>query len=97
MDIIQNLKYAEEKYKNEALDFGELNIEAMAYDCRKEIEKLRSENKKLLKEIEALRTFKNRFDGLYQQDLGLSGWHMNGELEPYDSFYKEVLKYAGMS
>ena len=72
MDIVQRLKYTEEKYGNFAADFGELKINVLAFDCRTEIEKLREENKALQEENKGLRAFKARFDGLYRQGIGLS-------------------------
>ena len=96
MDIVQSLIHLEEKYKNKTKEFGDLNVEAMAYDCRTEIEKLRNENASLRTEVEALVIFKNRFEGLYRQGVGLSDWHMNGAIEPYDNFYEAALDETGL-
>ena len=81
MDIIQNLRYTEKKYANKTYDFGELNISNMARDCRREIERLMEANIKLEK-------FKSFFDELYGKELGVSYWHLNGDIEPFDTFYE---------
>ena len=97
MDIIQSLIHAEAKYRNRTSDFGELNIEAMAYDCRIEIEKLRSENEALKKEVNALRQFKTCFDNLYQQGIALCEMYIVGDQNPFDELYEEALEHAGLS
>lgn len=48
--------------------------------------------------LEELSMFKEYFDGLYGQGLQIAGWHMNGELESFDSFYEsavEVMSHDG--
>ena len=67
------------------------------YDCRIEIEKLRSENAALKKEIESLRSFKDYFNELYQKGIGFSDWQHNGDIEPFDNFYESALDHAGLS
>ena len=96
MDLVQSLQQVERKYRKGTLDFEELNIEAMAYDCRIEILKLRSENEALKKEIEALRQFKTCFDGLYQKGIGLCELYITGDLNPFDELYEKALMYAGL-
>ena len=97
MDIVQSLIHLEAKYKNKTKEFGDLNIEAMAHDCRTEIEKLRSENASLRIEVEALTLFKSRFQVLYQQGLGLCDWHVNATADSFDDFYEAVLDETGLS
>lgn len=42
-------------------------------------------------ELEKLVAFKEYFDALYGQGLKIANWHMNGDLEPFDSFYEEAI------
>lgn len=42
-------------------------------------------------ELEKLVAFKEYFDALYGQGLQIANWHMNGVLEPFDSFYEEAI------
>ena len=42
-------------------------------------------------ELEKLVAFKEYFDALYGQGLQIANWHMNGDLEPFDSFYEEAI------
>lgn len=42
-------------------------------------------------EMEKLVAFKEYFDALYGQGLQIANWHMNGDLEPFDSFYEEAI------
>ena len=44
----------------------------------------------LEKELKGLREFKEYFDDLYGTGLEIAGWHLNGELESFDSFYEEA-------
>lgn len=44
-------------------------------------------------ELEKLVAFKEYFDALYGQGLQIANWHMNGDLEPFDSFYEEAIAY----
>lgn len=39
--------------------------------------------------IKAL-AFKDYFDDLYGEGLEIANWHLNGELEPFDSFYESA-------
>lgn len=41
-------------------------------------------------ELKGLREFKEYFDDLYGTGLEIAGWHLNGELESFDSFYEEA-------
>ena len=34
--------------------------------------------------------FKDYFDDLYGKGLEIANWHLNGELEPFDSFYESA-------
>ena len=43
----------------------------------------------LLRELIA---FKEYFDDLYGTGLEVANWHMNGALEPFDSFYDSVIE-----
>jgi len=52
MNIIQELRNVEEKYKNSQTAFAEVRISDMAFDCRKEIEKLRGDKERLQRVIE---------------------------------------------
>ena len=40
--------------------------------------------------------FKEYFGDLYGQGLEVYGWHLNGEPKPFDDFYEDACKYAGM-
>ena len=42
-------------------------------------------------ELEKLVAFKEYFDAMYGQGLQIANWHMNGDLEPFDSFYEEAI------
>ena len=33
---------------------------------------------------------KKKFDDLYGTGLNIANWHMNGSLEPFDTFYEEA-------
>lgn len=37
-------------------------------------------------ELEGLRAFYKYMMDLYGQDLGVSNWHQNGDIEPLDNF-----------
>ena len=39
-----------------------------------------------------LKRFKEYFDELYGKGLYVAGWHMNGNLEPFDSFYESAIE-----
>ena len=41
-------------------------------------------------ELRALLAFKKKFDDLYGTGLNIANWHMNGSLEPFDTFYEEA-------
>nr|DAE14277.1 MAG TPA: hypothetical protein [Siphoviridae sp. ct0uL16] len=43
-------------------------------------------------EIEKLKAFKSSFDELYGKGLDIANWHLNGALEPFDSFYESALQ-----
>ena len=43
-------------------------------------------------EIEKLKAFKSYFDELYGKGLDIATWHLNGALEPFDSFYESALQ-----
>jgi hypothetical protein len=45
-----------------------------------------------LKELKALREFKSYFDSLYGIGLEVKGWHQNGNLETFDSFYESAIE-----
>ena len=51
----------------------------------------RAELERLLKEIRALSAFKDYFSDLYGQGLEIAKWHLNGDTEPFDSFYDAAL------
>lgn len=51
----------------------------------------RAELERLLKEIRALSAFKDYFSDLYGQGLEIAKWHLNGDTEPFDSFYDSAL------
>lgn len=42
-------------------------------------------------EIEKLKAFKSYFDELYGKGLDIANWHLNGALEPFDTFYESAL------
>lgn len=39
-----------------------------------------------------LKRFKEYFDELYGKGLYVAGWHMNGNLEPFDNFYESAIE-----
>lgn len=39
--------------------------------------------------------FKDYFDELHGSNLEVTNWHMNGDLEPFDSFYDCALEWSG--
>lgn len=43
--------------------------------------------------IKALK-FKEYFDKLYGQGLEVANWHLNGDLEPFDSFYDSAIDWS---
>ena len=43
-------------------------------------------------EVEKLKKFKYYFDDLYGIGLEVAGWHYNGMLEPFDSFYDSAIE-----
>ena len=43
------------------------------------------------RELNALRKFKQYFDGLYWQGLEVANWHMNGNFESFDNFYESAM------
>ena len=47
----------------------------------------------LLDEIERLYAYKKYWDELYGRGLEIANWHLNGELEPYDTFYDSAEEY----
>jgi len=49
-------------------------------------------NTSIMEELEELRRFKEYFDDLYGQGLEVANWHLNGDLEPFDTFYEEALE-----
>lgn len=40
--------------------------------------------------IKALK-FKEYFDELYEKELEIANWHLNGELEAFETFYDEAM------
>ena len=45
---------------------------------------------------ERVEKFKEYFDDLYGKGLEVYGWHLNGEPKPFDDFYEDACKYAGL-
>ena len=43
---------------------------------------------KLEEEVESLWRFKEYFDELYGTGLTVLNWHLNGDEEPFDTFYE---------
>ena len=43
--------------------------------------------------MDKYKRFYNYWKDLYGQDLGISGWHLNGELEPFDNFFELAVRY----
>jgi hypothetical protein len=39
--------------------------------------------------------FKEYFDELYGKGLEIANWHLNGDLEPFDSFYESAIESMG--
>lgn len=52
----------------------------------------RAELERSLKEIRALSAFKDYFLDLYGKGLEITNWHLNGNTEPFDSFYNSALE-----
>jgi len=44
----------------------------------------------LERELAGLREFKEYFDELYGTGLEIAGYHLNGDLQPFDYFYEEA-------
>ena len=56
-------------------------------------ERLKVEYRADMDENEALRQFRECFDGLYGTGLDVANWHMNGDFEPFDTFYESALEF----
>lgn len=41
--------------------------------------------------IKSLQAFKDYFDGLYESNLEVLGYHLNGDTVPFDDFYQSAL------
>ena len=48
-DIIRQLRYIQEEYKNDIVSTGRVVISDLARDCANEIERLQAENRRLKK------------------------------------------------
>lgn len=52
------------------------------------------------KDVEVYRTlkkyvlFKDYFNDLYGKGLEVANWHLNGKLEPFDTFFESACEYA---
>jgi hypothetical protein len=62
-DIIRQLRYIQEKYKNDIVSTGRVVISDLARDCANEIERLQSENARLKAELDkAVEDLENLID-----------------------------------
>ena len=46
---------------------------------------------KSVKELNALRRFKDYWDSLRGENLEIQNWHLNGNTEPFESFYESAM------
>lgn len=44
----------------------------------------------LEEEVRKLKAFKEYFDELYGINLMVKNWHLNGDTEPFDTFYEDA-------
>jgi hypothetical protein len=51
-----------------------------------------AEVKKCTYTLEQLQQFKEYFDSLYGNGLDVANWHLNGDMESFDSFYESALE-----
>lgn len=52
--------------------------------------KLLAENRRLETELEKYKRVKNYWDDLYGEGLEIANWHLNGDTEPFDSFWESA-------
>ena len=55
-------------------------------DCHKEL------TRDALALLKSLSAFKEYFDGLYGEGLGVANYHLNGTTEPFDNFYDSAME-----
>lgn len=48
---------------------------------------------KIAKELNKYKKFKEYFDDLCGQGLEIANWHLNGDTEPYESFYDRAIEF----
>jgi len=47
----------------------------------------------IVKELNKYKKFKKYFDDLCGQGLEIANWHLNGDTEPYESFYDRAIEF----
>lgn len=82
--------------ENDVLHMNLADTREQLNDAECKVEQVKQD---VAKELQALRAFKEYFDSLYGQGLEIENWHLNGKLEPYETFYdsayEEFQKYIG--
>lgn len=73
-------------------EFGHSDI-YLDFDYAKELLKVINERFELTQENKRLQRFKDYFDDLYNTGLEVANWHLNGSLEPFDSFYDSAMEW----
>ena len=48
---------------------------------------------KAVSELKKYKRFQEYFDDLYGQGLEIANWHLNGNTEPFESFYDRAIEY----
>lgn len=82
-EVLENYKKFEDECIHKNYTFNSI------IQARDEIQKYRE-----LGTIDAVREaveFKKYFDDMYGQGLGVANWHLNGDLEPFDTFYEPAI------
>lgn len=85
-----------EMNNKDLLDFCEENF--CEYDickvlkCYKNCEDEDCPLVQLFNRFRSLIIFKEYFDNLYGKGLEIAGWHENGQLESFDTFYESALE-----
>ena len=84
------LKRFEEMHETETSYWGKVHTETTIEAIRTALSALRPVSR------ERVEKFKEYFDDLYGKGLEVYGWHLNGEPKPFDDFYEDACKYAGL-
>lgn len=73
---------------------GAIEKRKLHFEGLKTIEQLINEYFELTQENKRLQRFKDYFDDLYNTGLEVANWHLNGSLEPFDSFYDSAMEWG---